>query len=377
MNDEVKIDPTQTWDAGELKHEAQLTHCRFSPCGKYIFAGSYDATLQRWNRETEARDALVGHNGWIVDLAFHPDGVRLFSVDTWGKLCAWDYAETDAKPVWSIDQAHRRWIRSVRVSPDGKLLATCGNDNLVRLWSADDGKQLGELAGHERHIYSVAFHPDGKNLVSGDLLGIVKHWDISHPAEGKLVRELDASPLHNRPEDRTYDAGGVRAMAFKPDGTKLVASGITELKGSTVAGHPGAIVFDWGSGKQDVILRPKNYEEEYKIKGVIIEGLAFHRDGYLVAVGGNGERQGAMWFWNLEGQDPLFEVNKIAGSRSLDISPDATQLAVSQFEPNGRGINGGNGRKATPEEYHCHHGIVRLYNLTPQPAEETEEKKAS
>ncbi|RZF33963.1 hypothetical protein LSTR_LSTR012083 [Laodelphax striatellus] len=29
---------------------------------------------------------------------------------------------------------HRDWVRMVRVSPDGQLLATCSNDQTVRVW---------------------------------------------------------------------------------------------------------------------------------------------------------------------------------------------------------------------------------------------------
>ena len=44
-------------------------------------------------------------------------------------------------------EAHQGWVRAVAVSPDGKLLATCGNDNLVKLWNAADGTLVDELRG--------------------------------------------------------------------------------------------------------------------------------------------------------------------------------------------------------------------------------------
>ena len=29
---------------------------------------------------------------------------------------------------------HREWVRQIRVSPDGLLLASCSNDQTVRIW---------------------------------------------------------------------------------------------------------------------------------------------------------------------------------------------------------------------------------------------------
>lgn len=34
-------------------------------------------------------------------------------------------------------KGHREWVRMVRVSADGALLASCSNDQTVRIWNAD------------------------------------------------------------------------------------------------------------------------------------------------------------------------------------------------------------------------------------------------
>ena len=49
---------------------------------------------------------LTGHHGWVQALAFHPDGKRLFTADSWGRLCCWAFAEKEAKPTWAVAQAH-------------------------------------------------------------------------------------------------------------------------------------------------------------------------------------------------------------------------------------------------------------------------------
>src|SRR5262249_8297146 len=144
-------------------------------------------------------------------------------------------------------QAHRGWVRALSVSPDGQLLATCGNDNLIKLWTTSDGKLVREFAGHTSHVYNVAFHPNGKELASGDLKGVVKHWDLAKEAS---VRDFDAKLLHKYDQTFGADHGGVRSMAFSADGSLLACAGITDVTNAFAGiGKPLVILFDWQSGK--------------------------------------------------------------------------------------------------------------------------------
>ena len=62
-------------------------------------------------------------------------------------------------------------MRASRSAPTARRVASCGNDNVVKLWNAADGKPVRTLEGHASHVYNVAFHPDGTRLASCDLKG--------------------------------------------------------------------------------------------------------------------------------------------------------------------------------------------------------------
>ena len=62
-------------------------------------------------------------------------------------------------------------------SPDGKLLATSGEDGTTRLWDTN-GKQIATLKGHQGSVRSVVFSPDGKQIATSGDDGTARLWQL-------------------------------------------------------------------------------------------------------------------------------------------------------------------------------------------------------
>jgi WD40 repeat protein len=317
----MKIEPAKTHIAKELKHTSPLVSCRFDPTGKYVFFGAEDSRVWRWDIATNTKVELAGHDSWVRGMAFHSAGHTLVTGGYDGQLIWWS-TQGDKPALQRKINAHQGWIRAVAISPDNQLVASVGNDLVVRLWSFDQGTLVREMKGHESHIYNVAFHPGGKRLLSGDLKANLLDWDV---ATGKQQRSIEVKSLYKYDKGFMADIGGMRAMAFNRDGSLVGCAGITNVTNAFAGvGNPCIELLDWETGKSKTQHLSKN-----KLRGVAW-GVVLHDEKFTVGVsGGSG---GYMLFWKFDAKEEFHQLKLPNTARDLALSPSGHQLAIAHHD---------------------------------------------
>jgi WD40 repeat protein len=177
----------------------------------------------------------------------------------------------------------------VKSSPNGKLIASVGDDMVCRLWDAESAKLKHELRGHEpmtpthfnTMLYTCAFSADGKLLATADRVGHIVVWDV---AAAKAVTTLEAPELYTWDgKQRIRSIGGVRSLAFSPDSKRLAAGGIDRVGNvDGLSAKARVDIFEWQEKKPIATLKCD--------KNGLIEFLAFEPKGaWLLAAGGEGK----------------------------------------------------------------------------------------
>lgn len=282
-----------TADPAKLKVVRQIDHPGIFfglarlPGSKRVFTGCSDAKVYGLDLAAEKPEwkELAGHESYVSGVA--AAGPAIVSGGWDGKLIWWD-AES-CQLVRKID-AHAKWIRGVTASRDGRFIASVSDDMLCKLWNAQTGELLQTLAGHEpltpHHypsmLFSCAFSADAGLLATADKVGRVVVWDV---ATGQQLAALETPLMYTwDPKQRRHSIGGVRSLAFSPDGKLLAIGGAGQINN---VDHLEALarieVFDWRENKRLI------EHAGDKHKG-LAERLEFSPTGeWLVSAGGDHE----------------------------------------------------------------------------------------
>jgi len=127
------------------------------------------------------RGTLVGHNGWVTQIATTPqDPEKLLSASRDKSLILWELTPRDDMSYGQAKkrlQGHNHFVSDVVMSSDGQFALSGSWDKTLRLWDLNAGITTRQFVGHTKDVLSVAFSADNRQIVSGSRDQTIKLWN--------------------------------------------------------------------------------------------------------------------------------------------------------------------------------------------------------
>lgn len=169
------------------------TEATFSPDGKMLATdhaeplnNKLDNGVVLWDIQTGEKLKTIHHfPGEIRSIRFTPDG-RLLAINS--EVRGLDVVEVETgRLLGTFDGSPTPHNPSV-LSPDGKLAATRVSGGQVDLYDVTSGEKLYELKSEEGYIGSLSFTPDSRELIGGIAFKPPVVWDA---VTGEIVNKLE------------------------------------------------------------------------------------------------------------------------------------------------------------------------------------------
>ncbi|MBM4068669.1 MAG: hypothetical protein FJ271_06955 [Planctomycetes bacterium] len=331
------------WDTGKRRQLRRLDMPRRVTClasssdGRHLFTGNSDGSVLLLR---------LGPSEYLSGKSKSPgsnplDGLQRADISDSELALATDKL-TDAPPrelVAVLGQGplrHGGGINAMTISPDGKYVASAGDDHRVKIWDGATGKLLRECNGHTSSVLSLEYSADGSLLASAGRDNTVRIWN---PADGKQ-REMFRDNLGDVVV-LAFDAraariacgcnnGGIRVFSMRPDKPLPWLTGHAGLIKRLAFSADGASLYSAGIDGRlfDRQLGVNKLDAELQNKGGLGHPCFLPDKGGMIAVDPDGKVIQIAW----DGERKLLPLKGSPRATAMAVSSNAKILAVADSD---------------------------------------------
>jgi WD40 repeat protein len=307
--------------------------------------------VYRVDVESGDHERIGAHDSYVSGVALIKDSGQLLTAGYDGVLI---WHDLEAGEWIRKVRAHDFWSWRMRLSPDGRLVASATGQYLaggykyepaaerepsVRVFDVASGALVHSLS-HVPPVQSVAFSPDSRHVAAGNLMGEIRVWDLETAEEVARWTTPDFTSW-GVIKSHCY-IGGIYDVHFTPSGDELVATGMGPMR-DPMAGN-GKQTWQRFAWKRD----PPEKTAEFQGGEGLMESMAFHPDNRLFAMAGR--LRGGDWnaaIFEFESGELVHSLKTGARITQASFSADGSRLVLggtqgqpdkqdAQAEPFGR-----------------------------------------
>jgi len=163
---------------------------------------------------------ITSHTSDVTGCSVHATG-DYFATCSYDKSWAFHNIETGKTLLNVTDKSVEKGFGCMCLHPDGLILSTGTQENLVRMWDLKTQSNVATFEGHTKDVTSVSFSENGYHMASGSADGTVRLWDLRKLKNIKIL-ELGKET--------------VNSVTFDKSGQHLACGAGNELKLFSVKG---------------------------------------------------------------------------------------------------------------------------------------------
>ena len=176
--------------------------------GKFLFTGSTDKTIRKWDlveclniyREHLSNNidqecyiggietVFSGHTDSVRCICLSKDEFMLISGSTDKTIRIWDIESGDC---FQKLEGHTGGVRCLCISNDGAQIISGSEDKSLRIWDLQTGSPIRILLGHENWVTSLCTLPNTRLIVSCSSDKTVRVWDVYNSPMLKNFGHMD------------------------------------------------------------------------------------------------------------------------------------------------------------------------------------------